>query len=175
MQDFPRCDAALCLQINCHQPPCSQLIWEQICEAMGKSVTAQLRSQSISTFLVSMRPVPGSWKGRQQSCLLHFAEQAHQHNDISKDPCAPRTSGACTQELEGCPTSSKYSPCTKLQRRLPVSPLRPASWNAMLHSCNKHRHMTLVMIITRLTHETFNSQLTCAKFSLRMMGLIHLK
>jgi hypothetical protein len=33
-------------------------IWKKICEAMGMSMTAQFTSQSISTYLTSMRPLP---------------------------------------------------------------------------------------------------------------------
>jgi hypothetical protein len=120
----------------------TQLIWEQICDAMGRSMTAQLRSQLILTFLVSARPTrSGGWKDSWQSHSLHFAVPAHQHNGTSKEPCS---SGQLVQFLHasvgGLPNPSPVLIRHKTTKKA-SGVTSETQWNAMLHSCNRHRHM----------------------------------
>lgn len=69
--------------------------------------------------ITSVRPTPNAgWKGSNQSFSLHFAEQAHRHNDMSKEPCS---SGQLAQFLHasvgGLPSLSQVLTLHKTVKR----------------------------------------------------------
>ena len=60
----------------------TRVLWKELCEAMDKSMTAELKGQQISTYLSSVRLHQVGWKGTQESFILHFAEQSRLYNEI---------------------------------------------------------------------------------------------
>ena len=61
-------------------------IWKKITEKLGGSVSAEIHSQRISTYLTSTRLDTSNWRGTHANWLIHWREQARTHNEIAKDP-----------------------------------------------------------------------------------------
>ncbi len=61
----------------------TRVIWREITTHYNTSMSAELRSQTISTYLTSNRLHQSNWRGTQAAYLLHWREQARQHNEIS--------------------------------------------------------------------------------------------
>ena len=63
--------------------------WKDLTTKMSTSIAAEVKAQSISTYLTSVRLVNSDWRGTHEQFILHFAEQARLHSKI--DPEAPFT------------------------------------------------------------------------------------
>ena len=61
-------------------------IWTEIKAHFRNSMAGEMRSQVISTYLTSTRYHTINWRGSQASFILHWKEQARQHNDMSVSP-----------------------------------------------------------------------------------------
>ncbi len=61
----------------------TRLIWKEICTYYNMSMSSEMRVQQMSTYLSSNRLHQSNWCGSQTAYLLHWKEQARQHNEIS--------------------------------------------------------------------------------------------
>jgi hypothetical protein len=65
----------------------TRLIWQEICNTLGRLMVTQCKAQDSSTFLTLTRlTTTDCWNGSQQTSSRYFAEQAHMHNDSANEP-----------------------------------------------------------------------------------------
>lgn len=64
----------------------TRAIWKELCEELDNSMTTELRSEQLSTFLSSTRlDKVTNWRKGQESFILHWAEKARTYNEITPD------------------------------------------------------------------------------------------
>ena len=85
LQDTMLAPAAKAIVTNNITDKDTRVIWQQVTEHFGNSMTTELHSQRISTHLTSIRFNKANWRGSQQTFLLHCAEQIRTYNEISTD------------------------------------------------------------------------------------------
>jgi hypothetical protein len=62
----------------------THIIWDLICKAYDNSMTADLKSQQILTWLTQTQLHTNGWSGTQESFLTVFQDQVHLHDEINK-------------------------------------------------------------------------------------------
>ena len=60
--------------------------WGEIDETYKSSMTAILRSQTLSSYLTGTRLHEIEWRGSLVNWIIHWAKQLREHNDISENP-----------------------------------------------------------------------------------------
>jgi hypothetical protein len=60
------------------------IIWNLICKAYDSSMTAELKSQQILTWLAQTQLHTNNWSGTQESFLTFYQDQVCLHNEINK-------------------------------------------------------------------------------------------
>lgn len=81
-------------------------LWRDLCHELDMSMTAEIRSQEISSYLSSTRLSQSGWRGTTEGFLLHWCEQARLYNEINpKSPYSDeqliRFMSTCVMDTDG--------------------------------------------------------------------------
>jgi hypothetical protein len=79
-------------------------IWRKLVEHYDKSMTSELRAQTLSSYITSTRFHNLAWRGSQSNFIFHFWEQLRLYNEISK---VPYTDEQQVQFLRNCLAGTK--------------------------------------------------------------------
>lgn len=61
----------------------TRTIWKKITEYYDSSMTSQITSQKISSYITSVRYHTSNWRGSQSNWILHYKEQTRLYSEIS--------------------------------------------------------------------------------------------
>jgi len=64
----------------------TRIIWKAIQEHYNSSQVAEIRLTTITNYISSADFSDGRFKGGLQSCILHYAEQVRNYNELAEDP-----------------------------------------------------------------------------------------
>ena len=62
----------------------TRAIWKEVTDHYSGSMVSQIRSQTISSYITSVRLHSSNWRGSQSNFVLHFAEQCRLYNEITE-------------------------------------------------------------------------------------------
>ena len=61
-------------------------MWKEIRAHYDMSITAEIRAQTLSTYITSTRLNESGWRGTQANFIQYFSEQTRLHNEIAEAP-----------------------------------------------------------------------------------------
>jgi hypothetical protein len=61
-------------------------IWMALCGHYDRSIAAELKAQSLSTYITSTRLATSSWRGTYSAFLSHFLEQLRLYDEVAREP-----------------------------------------------------------------------------------------
>jgi hypothetical protein len=87
-------------------------IWMALCGHYDQSIAAELKAQSLSTYITSTRLATSSWRGTYSAFLSHFLEQLRLYDEVAREPYTEQqkiqflnTSMIGVAKLEDCLTN----------------------------------------------------------------------